>query len=93
MRAFTGLRRMLSGYEELKAKIEEMEAKYDQSFQVVFEAMKKLLEVEDRPKRRIGFTGERTDASEVNRTRQLLRERKRLAFPKRKAASSKKYGR
>ncbi len=58
MRAFTGLRRMLSGYEELKAKIEEMEAKYDQSFQVVFEAMKKLLEVEDPPKRRIGFTGE-----------------------------------
>jgi hypothetical protein len=58
MRAFTGLRRMLSGYEELKAKIEEMEAKYDQSFQVVFEAMKKLFEPEDPPKRRIGFTGE-----------------------------------
>lgn len=64
MRAFTGLRRMLSGYAELKLKIEEMEAKYDQSFQVVFDAIKKLLEVEDRPKRRIGFTGKKADAGE-----------------------------
>lgn len=57
MRAFISLRRMLAGYAELKAKIEEMEARYDQSFQAVFEAMKRLLEPEERPRRRIGFTG------------------------------------
>lgn len=59
MRAFTRLRRLLAGYKELRTKIEEMEEKYDQSFQVVFDAIKKLLEVEVRPKRRIGFTGEK----------------------------------
>mgnify|MGYP001438226504 CR=1 FL=1 len=58
MRAFTQLRRMLGGYKELKRKIEEMEQKYDQNFQIVFEAIKQLLEVEARPKKRIGFTGE-----------------------------------
>jgi ORF6N domain len=57
MRAFTGLRRMLSGYAELRNKIEKMEEKYDQNFQVVFAAIQQLLEVEARPKRRIGFTG------------------------------------
>ena len=58
MRAFTRLRQMLAGYAELRDKIEKMEEKYDQNFQVVFEAIKQLLEVEARPKRRIGFTGE-----------------------------------
>jgi len=90
MRTFTGLRRVLSGYEELKAKIEEMEAKYDQSFQVVFEAMKKLLEVEARPKRKIGFTGEKAGATEISRPRALLQERKRLGLQKKGATAPKK---
>ncbi|MGD9249771.1 MAG: ORF6N domain-containing protein [Desulfobacterales bacterium] len=55
MRAFTQLRSMLTGYDELKRKIEAMERKYDDNFQVVFEAIKQLLEVEKSPKRRIGF--------------------------------------
>ncbi len=63
MRAFTRLRQMLSGYAELRNKIEKMEEKYDQNFQVVFEAIKQLLEVEARPKRKIGFTGEKRVAT------------------------------
>lgn len=55
MRAFTQLRQMLSTHEELKRKIEEMEGKYDQQFSVVFEAIKQLIDVKDKPKRRIGF--------------------------------------
>lgn len=55
MRAFTKLREMLSGYAELKAKIEDMEAKYDAQFQAVFIAIKQLIEAEDKPKRQIGF--------------------------------------
>ena len=47
---------MLTGYEELKHAIEAMERKYDQNFQVVFEAIKQLIEIESQPKRRIGFT-------------------------------------
>jgi len=56
MRAFTQLRQMLSTHEDLKRKIESMEKKYDQQFQVVFEAIKQLLSEEDKPKKKIGFT-------------------------------------
>lgn len=55
MRAFTQLRRMLSTHEELKRKIEAMERKYDSQFRTVFEAIKQLIETEDKPKRKIGF--------------------------------------
>ncbi|MFC1515787.1 ORF6N domain-containing protein [Thermodesulfobacteriota bacterium] len=56
MRAFTQLRQMLSTHEDLKIKIEAMEKKYDQQFQVVFEAIKQLLSEEDKPKKKIGYT-------------------------------------
>jgi len=56
MRAFTQLRKMLSTHEDLKRKIESMEKKYDEQFQIVFEAIKQLLSEEDKPKKKIGFT-------------------------------------
>ena len=56
MRAFTQLRKMLSTHEDLKRKIESMEKKYDQQFQIVFEAIKQLLETDEKPKKKIGFT-------------------------------------
>ena len=56
MRAFTKLREMLSTHEDLKKKIEAMEKKYDQQFQIVFEAIKELLETELKPTKKIGFT-------------------------------------
>jgi len=55
MRAFTQLRQMLSTHEELRRKIEAMERKYDQQFKVVFDAIKQLLDVETKPRRKIGF--------------------------------------
>jgi DNA-binding PadR family transcriptional regulator len=59
MRAFTRLREMLLSHAELRRKIEEMENKYDQQFQVVFEAIKQLIEPSpDKPKKRIGFHGD-----------------------------------
>ena len=51
MRTFTKLRKMLSTHEDLKRKIESMEKKYDQQFQIVFEAIKQLLSEEDKPKK------------------------------------------
>ena len=33
-----------------------MEKKYDENFQIVFEAIKQLLSEEDKPKKKIGFT-------------------------------------
>jgi len=56
MRAFTQLRKMLSTHKDLKRKIESMEKKYDEQFQIVFEAIKQLLTEEDKPKKKIGFT-------------------------------------
>jgi hypothetical protein len=47
---------MLSTHEDLKRKIESMEEKYDQQFQIVFEAIKQLLETDEQPKKKIGFT-------------------------------------
>ena len=55
MRTFTKLRTMLSSHDDLRKKIEAMEAKYDKQFRVVFEAIKQLLSEDDQPKRKIGF--------------------------------------
>ena len=55
MRAFTMLRSMLSTHKDLRQKIEDMEAKYDDQFRIVFQAIKQLLQENDQPKRKIGF--------------------------------------
>ena len=55
MRAFTQLRKMLSIHEDLKRKIESIEKKYDENFRIVFEAIRQLIEIEDRPSPKIGF--------------------------------------
>ncbi len=51
IRAFTRLRQMLLTHEDLKRKIGSMEEKYDQQFQIVFEAIKQLLETDAKPKK------------------------------------------
>jgi len=57
MRAFTRLCQMLLSHDQLKRKIEAMEKKYDENFKIVFEAIKQLIETEDKPKKkRIGYT-------------------------------------
>jgi len=55
MRTFIKLRQLLASHDELKTKIEDMEQKYDQRFQVVFDAIRQLLETEKTPKQKIGF--------------------------------------
>ena len=47
MRAFTKLRRMLETHKELKKKLEEMEKKYDEQFQIVFEAIRSGFKILD----------------------------------------------
>jgi len=56
VRTFTKLREMLSTHKDFKRKIESMEKKYDEQFQIVFEAIKQLLSEEDKPKKKIGYT-------------------------------------
>ncbi len=57
MRAFVHLREMLSSHKDLARKLAALEKKYDEQFQVVFEAIRQLMEPlpESKKKRRIGF--------------------------------------
>ena len=55
MRTFTKLRQMLLSHKDLKRKIEQMERKYDKQFQEVFEVIKQLIEVKNKPSKKIGF--------------------------------------
>ena len=55
MRVFIKLRQMYISHEDLKQKIITLERKYDIQFQIVFEAIKQLLEQDEKPKRKIGY--------------------------------------
>jgi hypothetical protein len=55
MRTFTKLREMISTHKDLARKLNELEKKYDGQFQIVFEAIRQLIEQPEQPKRKIGF--------------------------------------
>ena len=58
MRAFVQMRELLANHKKLAVKLGELEdklAEHDEQFRVVFEAIKQLLQVENTPKRKIGF--------------------------------------
>jgi len=58
MRTFTKLREMIASHKDLTKKLNELEKKYDGQFQIVFEAIRQLIEVEESPKRKIGYISE-----------------------------------
>ncbi len=55
MRAFVKLREMLAAHKDLARKLDNLEQKYDAKFRVVFDAIRKLMEQPESPRRRIGF--------------------------------------
>jgi ORF6N domain-containing protein len=56
MRAFVRLRELLASHKDLLSKLEELERKYDHQFQIVFEAIRRLMAPDPpEPKRRFGF--------------------------------------
>jgi len=55
MRTFAKLREMISSHKDLVKKLTELEKKYDGQFQIVFEAIRQLIEQPEKPKRKIGF--------------------------------------
>ncbi|MFA5073849.1 MAG: ORF6N domain-containing protein [Nitrospirota bacterium] len=59
VRAFIKLREMVKTHKNLAKKLEELEKRYDGQFQVVFEAIYQLMEIEQKPKRKIGFLAKR----------------------------------
>jgi hypothetical protein len=60
MRAFVGIRQMLQTNTDLARKLVALEKKYDAQFKVVFDAIRKLMAPQMKPKRPIGFVGENT---------------------------------
>jgi len=69
MRAFVRLRGMLAAHKDLARRLDELEAKYDEQFSVVFEAIRQLMAPPvPMPKRRIGFhVGEKRGVYRVRR--------------------------
>jgi hypothetical protein len=55
MRTFVHLRKMFLENKELNRRITELEKKYDEQFQSVFEAIKQLIDVKSEPRKAIGF--------------------------------------
>jgi hypothetical protein len=60
MRAFVQMRKLLTTHKKLAEKlnmIEEHLVEHDEQFRIVFEAIKQLIKVEDKPNPKIGFQG------------------------------------
>ena len=55
MRAFVRLREIAAEHRHLAKKLDELETRYDSNFQVVFEAIRALINPETVPKKRIGY--------------------------------------
>ena len=68
MRAFVQLRKMIASNEELARKLDELEEKYDEQFRIVFDAIRALIEHDEKPPKKIGF--------EVNESHATYGERK-----------------
>ena len=56
MRVFTKLRQMILDNEELRKELEELKQITDERFQIVFETLDQLINIEKNPKKKIGFT-------------------------------------
>jgi len=56
VRAFVQLRLALGLHAELAGKLDAMEAKYDQQFRAVFDAIRALIREDDKPRKQIGFS-------------------------------------
>lgn len=58
VRAFVRQRRLLMEHADLTRKVEELESRYDGQFGIVFEALRGLMEIQESPQERIGFSPE-----------------------------------
>ncbi len=56
MRTFTKLRKILLGNEDLRRDLEELKQISEERFQIVFETLDHLISMENKPKKKIGFT-------------------------------------
>jgi DNA-binding PadR family transcriptional regulator len=55
VRAFVRLRRMIAEYAQLRRRIAALEQRTDGQFEVVFDAIRALMDSETKPRRKIGY--------------------------------------
>jgi len=55
IRTFTQIRQFIFSYKNLKNKIDSLEKKYDKNFKIVFDAIKRMMIEEEKPKEIMGF--------------------------------------
>lgn len=60
MRAFVKLREMLASHRDLARRLDEMEQRCDAHFKTVFDAIRRLMQPPQKPRRRIGFSSAAT---------------------------------
>jgi hypothetical protein len=72
MRAFVQVRRAIATHEELRKKIEQMERRYDGKFEIVFSAIKQMLEPPGRLQGDIGFHAPARHAKTPGKSQALL---------------------
>ena len=59
MRAFVQTRKLITSNTDLAEKIIKLESKYDSQFKIVFDAIKQLMQIPDKPKKKIGIIQEK----------------------------------
>jgi len=69
IRTFTKLRQALLDNKELRKEFEELKHITDERFQIVFETLDQLINIENNPKKKIGFTVKEKLSSYGNRKR------------------------
>ena len=55
MRAFVRLRQILGAHKELERKLAALEKEYGEQFKVVFDAIRALMFLSEKPRKQIGF--------------------------------------
>lgn len=73
MRTFVKLREMIATHKDLAQKLQQLEKKYDGQFQAVFDAIRLLIEVEEKPKRKIGYISESRAVYRMSGKREMAR--------------------
>jgi len=69
MRTLTRLKEIISSHKDLARKLEELEKKYDAQFKVVFDAIRQLMPLPERPRRSKGFQMEEQPLYRLRRRR------------------------
>jgi hypothetical protein len=75
MRAFVRMRKLTLGYSELVSKVDSLEKKYaehDGDIKSIFDAIRQMVEIEEQPKRRIGFARDTENQSAKSRLNRKL---------------------